>query len=157
MPVISWRDLGALDNLFSTEMDRMFGNMLDQQKQQRQQPQQNPRSARREGGPFPRVSLFENPHGFELIAQVPGVAQNQLELVVHRDVLAIRGVRAFPEPQGARALRLERPRGEFERTIELPEAVATDKVEATLKDGFLRVTLPKAPDAQPRRVEIKAV
>jgi HSP20 family protein len=157
MPVITLRDLGALDNLFGTEMDRLVGNMFGANAGHASLAKAAARVARRDGGPFPRVNLFESPNGFEVVAQLPGVAANQLEVVVHKDLLVIRGVRQLPEPEGARALRRERARGEFERTIQLPTAVATDRVEAALKDGFLRVALPKSPDAQPRRVEIKAL
>ena len=68
-------------------------------------------------------------------------------------MLFIKGERK-PE-EGRRYLYNGRPYGRFERVVTLPEAVTTDGVQAELKDGVLRIELPKSPEARPRKIALK--
>jgi HSP20 family protein len=81
------------------------------------------------------------------------VADKDLDITVRNGMLFIRGERQ-PE-EGRRYLYNGRLYGRFERVLTLPEAVNTDEVQATLRDGVLRVELLKSPEAKPKRITLK--
>ncbi|WP_435008646.1 Hsp20/alpha crystallin family protein [Tundrisphaera lichenicola] len=87
-------------------------------------------------------------------AEMPGMAESDVEITVHRDTLIIKGERKAEE--GRRYLYNGRAYGRFERAVSLPEAVNAEAVKATLKDGVLRVELPKSIEAKPRRISISS-
>jgi len=103
-----------------------------------------------------RLSVEHNETGFELKAELPGLAPEDLELSVGADWIEIAAKRELDVPEGYTPLRRERGRYGFERRINLPARVDGDKVEAQLRDGVLTVTLPKHASVQPRQVTIKA-
>ncbi len=86
-------------------------------------------------------------------AEMPGVLDSDVDITVHKDVLTIRAERK-PE-EGRRYLYNSRSYGRFERVVTLPEAVDAEAVQATLKDGLLRIELPKSPEAKPRKITLK--
>src|SRR4051812_42112687 len=100
------------------------------------------------------VAMWEDDDHIYVEAELPGVAEKDLDITVHNGMLFIRGERK-PE-EGRRYFYNGRPYGRFERVLTLPGAVNTDGVRATLKDGVLRVDLPKSPEAKPRKIELKA-
>ena len=138
--MIRWTDLSSLDELLNVgaQLDRALTS-----------------PARRETG-FPRLNLYECDAGFELVAALPGVAAGSLDLTIERDTIRLTGERKIADLENAQPVRRERARGAFARELSLPAPIATDRVEAKLKDGILRVTLPKAQDAQPRKIEIRS-
>jgi HSP20 family protein len=99
------------------------------------------------------VAMWEDDDHISIEAELPGVAENDLDITVQNNRLFIRGERK-PE-EGRRYLYNGRSYGRFERVITLPEAVNTDGVQATLKDGVLCLTLPKSPEARPRKIALK--
>jgi len=107
----------------------------------------------REWGGMP-VALWQDDDHFFVEVELPGVVDNDVDVTVHNGMLSIRGERK-PE-QGRRYLYNSRPFGRFERVITLPEAVKTEDVQATLKDGILSITLPKSPEAKPRKITLQA-
>ncbi len=76
--------------------------------------------------------------------------------MTNRNQLTLQGERLPEEPNNGRWHRRERGFGRFRRLLELPLPVDADKVEATLEDGLLHLTLPKAEEARPRRIAVKA-
>jgi len=106
---------------------------------------------------FPRVNLVTNEKESVLYAEVPGVAMEDLDLTIVGSTLTLKGERK-PQAQvpEEKYYRRERGYGPFGRSIQLPHKVDLDRVEAVLKDGILRVILPKAPEAQPRKIEVKS-
>jgi len=100
------------------------------------------------------VSLWDDEDHFFIEAELPGVMDNDVDVTVHNGMLFIRGERRPAE--GRRYLYNGRSFGRFERVITLPEAVKTDDVQATLKDGILSITLPKSPEAKPRKITLQA-
>jgi HSP20 family protein len=80
---------------------------------------------------------------------------NDIEIHVTDDQLTVKGERKVHVPDEARALRRERPVGAFERTIELPTPIDSERVEAKLTSGILSVILPKAAACKPRRIEVR--
>jgi HSP20 family protein len=100
------------------------------------------------------VALWDDEDHFYIEAELPGVMDREVDVTVHNGMLFIRGERR-PE-EGRRYLYNSRSFGRFERVITLPEAVNADDVHATLKDGILSVTLPKSPEAKPKKISLQA-
>jgi HSP20 family protein len=103
-----------------------------------------------------RLSLDDGEQAFTLRAELPGLAPDALELSVGDEWIELSVKRDLQIPEGYVPLRRERSAYEFERRINLPKRIDTDKVTATLRDGLLTVTAPKHASIQPRQIEIKA-
>ena len=90
-------------------------------------------------------------------AELPGVEMKDLDITITGSALTLKGVRKIEsEVPDEKYYRRERGAGPFGRSLELPHKVDTDKVEAVLKDGVLKIRLPKAAEVLPRRIEVKA-
>ena len=97
----------------------------------------------------PRIDISEDDARFVVTAEVPGIEEKDVEILLGDDTLTIKGEKKSEhegEEQGVR--RMERTYGSFRRTIAIDTPILADKVEATFKNGVLTVTLPKDPDAQ---------
>ncbi|MBW2526799.1 MAG: Hsp20/alpha crystallin family protein [Deltaproteobacteria bacterium] len=105
---------------------------------------------------FPRVGLFDTKEQLVLRAELPGVAEDDLDITVDEGTLAIRGTRKVTIPEGYSVHRQERAETTFARSFALPCKVDSDKAQAELKYGVLTLTLPKAPEVQPRQIAVKA-
>lgn len=104
----------------------------------------------------PAMNLWEDAERYYVEAEVPGLKADDLEIVVVGKEVTIRGTRKSSErTEGLNAHRRERPVGEFKRILRLASEVDSSAVEATLKDGVLLVTLPKAEEAKPKRIQIR--
>ena len=91
------------------------------------------------------------------ISEIPGVTQEDLEILVVGNELTIKGRRGTAEEEDASYHRRERGTGEFSRTVTLPVDIKAEAVDATLKDGVLTLSLPKADEARPRKITVKEV
>ena len=98
------------------------------------------------------VAMWEDDDHIHVEADLPGVADTNLEIIVHNGMLFIQGERK-PE-ESRRYLYNGRAYGRFERVITLPAAVKADDVQASLTDGVLRIALPKSPEARPKKIAI---
>lgn len=104
---------------------------------------------------YPRVNIAEDADGYVVEALAPGVDPTTLDLSVKDNVLTISGEKKAPEGVRAEAFhRSERSAGRFVRAVELPDDLNAEQVNAAYTDGILRVNLPKAEQAKPRRIEI---
>jgi len=99
------------------------------------------------------MAMWEDDDHIGIEAELPGVSEQDMDITVHNGMLFIRGERK-PE-EGRRYLYNGRACGRFERVITLPEAVDTEHVHATLKDGVLCINLTKSPEAKPRKIAIE--
>ena len=105
----------------------------------------------------PRFEVRETKEALVLMADLPGVKTENLDVSVHTNVLSISGKRELErKTEGEQFHMTERSYGSFTRSFTLPDGVDTKNLDAELKDGVLTVTLPKAPEAKPQRVQIKA-
>ncbi len=106
---------------------------------------------------FPPVNVWEDSDFFHVEVEVPGLAQDQVHVsVTNKNQLTIQGERLPEEASKGRWHRRERGFGRFQRVLKLPLPVDADRVEAKLEDGLLHLTLPKAEEARPRRIAVKA-
>ena len=102
----------------------------------------------------PAADVYEREAEFVIVLDLPGVAREGLDVGLDENRLTVRGERA-PAETDANVRRAERPSGRFVRSFALPETVERSQISADYKDGVLRLRLPKRPEQQPRRVEIK--
>ena len=106
------------------------------------------------GWGFVPVSVWQDDTNIYVEADLPGVTDKDLEVTVHNRVLTIKGQRRVEE---ARKYDFNgRTFGTVERAVVLPDSVDSDHVEAKLANGILTVTLPKHPDARPKKIAIKS-
>lgn len=102
----------------------------------------------------PRTNLLENGDRFEVQAEVPGISKDDLNIKIQGNYLEISGKRTIDIPENYKVHRNERGDSTFTRSFTLPDDVDADKVEASLKDGILYLTLPKSETAKPRQITI---
>lgn len=104
---------------------------------------------------WPRLSLADGGANLVLKAELPGLAEKDVQLSIHQDVLTMSGERKQDAPEGYFVHRQERAPVKFARSFTLPCKVDPDKSTATLKDGVLTLTLAKVPESQPRQIAVK--
>lgn len=100
------------------------------------------------------VDVFENQAAFVVRAAIAGVTANDIDITVNGDMVTIKGMRQVEAETEGAFLYQECYWGGFSRTIILPLPVNADGVKATLKNGILRVLLPKAPEQRPENVPV---
>ena len=103
---------------------------------------------------FPRTNLCDTGDNLEVIAELPGVAKEDLNVKIQGNYLEIGGTRKSDIPEGYEVHRVERDTATFSRSFTLPYEVDASQVAATLKDGLLRITLPKSEAAKPKQISI---
>ncbi|WP_250475944.1 Hsp20/alpha crystallin family protein [Caballeronia sp. GAFFF1] len=104
----------------------------------------------------PNVDIVEDVQGVTLWADLPGVSKDRLDVKVHDGSLVIEGESVVPVPPSLRLAHAEVRAPYFSRTFTVSEDFDTSKIEATLKDGVLKLTLPRREEAKPRRIEVTA-
>jgi HSP20 family protein len=102
----------------------------------------------------PPVDLLETPDGYVLMAELPGISQEDVHLELQDGRLTISGVRREHESACEQYHRIERGHGSFSRTFHLPVPVDAEGITADLRDGVLTVTCPKSTDGPSRRIQI---
>jgi HSP20 family protein len=105
-------------------------------------------------GAFPLVNVFNDGEDFVLVAELPGVKKEDLDIQVRGDTLRIQGKKSISYDDGASVHRRERSTGQFDRTLTLPAEVDATKVAAEYRDGVLTLRLPRSESAKPRTVTI---
>jgi len=105
---------------------------------------------------LPAVDVFEDAGGITLLADLPGVQKDQLELKVEGDALLIEGAVRPLTPEGLEAVYAEVRVPRYRRSFTLSRELDTARIEANLKDGVLTLRIPKQAHAQPRRIAVSA-
>jgi HSP20 family protein len=103
----------------------------------------------------PALDIRETAEGLVLEADLPGVAPENLRIQVENNVLQIYGKVSWPIPAGARLVHEEVPPADFYRSFILGDEVDTERIVADYHDGVLRLSLPRAPKALPRKIEVR--
>jgi len=107
------------------------------------------------GAQTPLIDIHEGPEGLILEADLPGASEQDVVVQLEDNVLSLQARVHPPIPEGARTLHEEYRVGEFHRSFILSDEVERSRISAELKNGVLRLTLPKAERVQTRRIEIK--
>ena len=103
----------------------------------------------------PRVDVLEDQAGITLMADLPGVSRDRLELKVEGDTLWIEGSVTTEAPQGLEPSHLEVRVPHYRRAFTLSRELDPNGIEANLKDGVLNLRIPKQAHAQPRRIPVQ--
>lgn len=104
----------------------------------------------------PALDVFEDANKYAVEVELPGVKKEDVNVTVEDGVLTISGeTKSQSETKDGTVHRTERKYGKFIRSLSLPAAVKADKVEATYKDGILRIELPKAEESKPKQIKVK--
>jgi HSP20 family protein len=128
---------------FSREIDRVFDAFFGQTDQARRW--------------VPPVDLVEAEDHFVLKADLPGLAEGDVNIEVQDSTLTISGERKAEHEQREKGwYRIERSFGRFSRSLTLPEGVDADRIAASFDHGVLEVRIPKPEERKPRRIEIAA-
>lgn len=111
----------------------------------------------REGAYFvrPAVNVFEDADGITLEADMPGVPREQLQLKVDKDSLLIEGDIKLDMPEGMEALHADVRATRYSRSFALSRELDAENIEASLKDGVLRLRIPKRAEVRPRKIEVR--
>ena len=105
---------------------------------------------------IPRVDIYENDAEVLLIADMPGVNDKGVDIDLQRNCLTIKGTRQENTEEGLELTNAEfQPTFCYERQFTLGDTIDLDHITASMKDGVLRLTMPKVKEAAPRRIEVK--
>lgn len=105
----------------------------------------------------PRVDIKEEPNRFVILADIPGVDPNDIEIHMDKGILTIKGERKTEQrEQGENFTRVERSRGIFHRRFALPESANPEGISASGRHGVLEIAIPKRPETTPRRIKINS-
>lgn len=106
---------------------------------------------------YPALNVWTGENQAVVTAELPGVEPQDLDISVDENVLTLSGSRRWDEPKEEDAVhRVECPNGEFRRTLELPFRVDADRIQASCSKGVLTVTLPRADQDRPKKIQVKA-
>lgn len=104
----------------------------------------------------PRTDIYETNDALVLVADMPGVSPDRLDVTLEKRELTIRGRTADDQPEGHSPIYREYEPGDYERTFVLSDEIDADKIGARLRDGVLHLTLPKAGPAEAKRIQVQA-
>ena len=102
----------------------------------------------------PPVDIVETPDAVLLVADLPGVDEAGTEVTLEKNVLTIRGTANPPQYAGFSPIYTEYEFGDFERAFTVSAEIDRERIEATVKDGVLRIRLPKAKQAAARKINV---
>ena len=103
----------------------------------------------------PAVDIFETPETLVLVADMPGVSGDQVKLDLKENHLTLYGTVVPPLGAGEAMVAQEYSIGDFQRDFHLGSLIDQSKIEASMKDGVLRLVMPKVEKAKPRKIEVK--
>ena len=151
MAIDRWRPWDEL-----REMERHMDEMMRYPLAMRRRPLVWWRVPTEELGWTPSVEVYEKGDNFVVRAELPGMKKEELDISVLGDTLTIKGERKTEsEVKEEDYYRCELCYGKFSRSVALPTAVEAGKVEANYENGILEITLPKAKEAKPKKIDVK--
>jgi HSP20 family protein len=104
----------------------------------------------------PRADIYETDEAIYVVADMPGVDEGSLDITLEKGVLSLNGTVEPDAPEGYGLGYAEYRVGDYTRSFSLSNEIDQGAIEATLKDGVLRLTLPKITEAQTRKIAVKA-
>lgn len=103
-----------------------------------------------------RMNLQDKGESLEFVAELPGVSDKDMNLEIHNDTLTLSAKRTVSHDKDNAVFLKERGSWDIQRSISLPVPVEVENAKAVLKDGVLRVTLPKVAASRPQKIMINA-
>lgn len=119
---------------------------------------EGPAAQHRRDGEFavpPAVDIFEDPHGIMVVAEMPGVSKDRLNVQADRNTLTIEGTAAIDMPKGMEPVHADVKSTRYSRSFVLSGELETDAIDAKLKDGVLTIRIPKRREFRPRNIEVR--
>jgi len=104
----------------------------------------------------PRADIYETDDNIIVVADMPGVDESTIDVTVEKNVLSISGYPEIERPDGHRLAYAEYETGDYVRNFTLSDQIDQEHIEAVVRDGVLRLTLPKAAPAKAKKIEVKA-
>ncbi len=104
---------------------------------------------------LPNTDIWETKDQLVIVAEIPGAEPESVDVSVDRDVLRISARSRMTSPSGYSPIHAEYREGDYQRSFTLPSAIDAGKIEATVKDGLLKLVLPKVAPPPARRIAIK--
>lgn len=104
----------------------------------------------------PRTDVFETQDAIVVVADMPGVEEKSLDIILEKNVLTLRGKAGFEAPKNYSLVYNEYADGDYERSFVLSDGVDRDEIDAVVKNGVLRLRLPKTKQATARKIPVKA-
>ncbi len=104
---------------------------------------------------FPLVNLYDSRDVLYVVAEIPGVPKENIEINYQDGALTITGKREFKKYGQSELLRQEQPEGDFEKIIRIPMSIKSNEIKAKFEDGMLTVSLPKTEEAKPRQIAVE--
>jgi HSP20 family protein len=106
---------------------------------------------------FPPLNIWSSENDILIMAEMPGIEADKLDIAVMNDSVTISGSRQEEQPgEGEAYHRQERSHGRFSRSLKLPFRVDSSKVDARYEKGILKISLPRREQDKPKRIQIKA-
>ena len=106
---------------------------------------------------IPHAEIYETDDALVIVADMPGVDENSVEVSLEKSVLTLKGFVDVKAPANYSLAYAEYEAGDYERSFTLSDEIDRDKIEASLKNGVLHVKLAKAGPAKTRKISVKAV
>ena len=147
-----WTRLGDIDRMFNamnllhSRMDRVFGDYGVSR---------GVPAAWIAAESMPKTNLYDLGDHYEVIAELPGYAKENLNIKIQGNYLELNGTHQPDAPENYAVHRVERGTSSFSRSFTLPSDVDSEKSEATLNNGLLKLSLPKAEAAKPKQIAVK--
>ncbi len=104
---------------------------------------------------IPPVDIYEDNEKIVLLADMPGVSKDGLDIRIEKNILSINGKIENLVPEGTKAIYAEFGGNQYARSFTIGPDVNTDKIQANLSSGVLKLVLPKAEEVKPRKIEVQ--
>jgi HSP20 family protein len=104
---------------------------------------------------IPKVDILDHDNDIEVQAALPGVKKEDLDISINNQTIIIRASTKEEKKEEGKLFRREITRGQFQRTLSLPDNVDGDNAKATFSDGILKVTIPKTEKSKRKTIEVK--
>lgn len=104
----------------------------------------------------PLVDILETDDALLLVSDLPGVEESGVDVTVEKNILTIKGTIKEEAPTGFELIHEEYGIGDYERSFTLPNEIERDGIQATIRDGVLKLTLPKAKQAVAKKITVAA-
>lgn len=151
MPLEKWHPLKELEGM-RKEMERIWDEVFPAQR--RVTPEWRGQTAK--GTAVPPIDIIDRADEVLVKAEMPGVTRENIDISLQENTLTIKGeIKDGDEEKAENCTYCERDYRYYARSINIPFKITSDRIKANLKDGILYIHLPKAVEAQPRKITVE--